>query len=118
MLAAGKIRLVCLLAGLLTIGEMGLQATATEAVPETKQDVYTEDAEAGSMESLLEETCEHLALEEAALKERLEEKEALLEPGDEEGQRETEELKEHIRTVQLRQMVLEARMEEVFSIKE
>ena len=114
MLAAGKIRLVCLLAGLLTIGEMGLQATALEAAPKTKQDVYTENAEESNMESLMKETCEHLAMEEETLEERLAQKEALLEPGDEEGQREAEELKEHIRTLQLQQMVLKARMEEIF----
>lgn len=111
MLFAGKIKLVCLLAGILTLGEIGMRTVTypQEAVSET----VTEDAkETDGQIDRMKEAYKKLEEEESAVRELLQEKEEELKAGREEDQTELMELHEKLRTVQLQKMVMNARIEE------
>ena len=112
MLFAGKVKMVCLLMGLLTIGEVGVQSWDVNVPAET------ESIEEGNIEEEKEASIakeyERLEAEETRLREELQEKEASLAAEDEAGQIEVMDLNEELRSVQLQKMIWKARMEETF----
>jgi len=116
MLFAGKIKMICLLVGLLTIGEVGIQAAGTQNAPvvvEASQSTE-ENVDAYETEEKMSEIYEKLQEEEAQLRAQLQKEEEVLTAHDEEGQLRVRDLNEELRRVQLQERVLKARLEESF----
>lgn len=117
MLFMGKLKMICLLMGLLTIGEIGAQVTAVgEAVPQAeaeREEAVQEDDSVSEGQNWTEEY-ERLLAEKEELKKQLQEKEAALSPEDVDGQIEVMDLQEAVRAVQLQIISMRADMEETF----
>lgn len=121
---AGKLIIVCLLAGVLTLGEFGVQMGQPSAVsgePEKSAAVSAEiektsDADCGAgfldTEAQMEEEYRRLEAKENETRGLLKEKEADLKAGGGTGQTEVMELQEELRRVQLQKIVLKSRIEE------
>lgn len=117
MLFAGKLKIVCLLMGLLTIGEVGIQSWNGSApvMAENTEEISIQDSiKADTKEDFISEEYERLEAEEAKLREKLQEREASLTAEDEAGQIEVMDLNEELRSIQLQKIVWKARMEETF----
>lgn len=118
MLFAGKLKMVCLLVGLLTISEIGAQTAESGGTvfgAEARQEAQMQEADAIEVdENEMQKEYERLEAEEKELKEQLQEKESALDSKDEAGQVEVMDLQEAVRRVQLQMIVLKARMEETF----
>lgn len=119
MLLAGKMRLVCFLAGLLTLGEFGMHAVSYPQ--ETVLESVTEEADKEAAEEIketegqiahLKDAYQKLEEEEASIRELLRVKEEELKTGEDVEQTEIMELNEKLRTVQLQKLVMNARIEE------
>lgn len=119
LLFAGKIKLVCLLAGLLTLGEIGMhtatcpQEAVLEAVTEEEDEEAAEEInETDGQIDRMKAEYGKLEEEEASIRELLQEKEEELKEGRAVEQTEIMELNEKLRTVQLQKLVMNARIEE------
>lgn len=112
MLFAGKVKLVCLLAGILTLGEIGMHTVPYPQ--ETVLETVTEETDGETEEQIgkLKDAYQKLEEEEASLRELLQAKEEGLKTGEDVEQAEIMELSERLRTVQLQKMVMNARIEE------
>lgn len=117
MLFAGKLKMICLLMGLLTIGEVGLQSwngNAPVTADSTEEISIQDSIEADTKEDFICEEYERLEAEEARLREKLQEREVSLTAEDEAGQIEVMDLNEELRSIQLQKIIWKARMEETF----
>lgn len=116
MLFAGKIKIVCLLMGLLTIGEVGLRSWPgiCQAAGNIQENSPQETVEEYNKEESINVEYERLEAEEERIRELLQEKEGALEAKDREGQIEVMNLNEELRSIQVQKIVLKARMEETF----
>lgn len=111
---AGKFSIVCLLAGVLTLGEVGIQMlgqSAAEAA-EPENPVIVNETDSWDTEEQMEAEYQSLEKEEAEKRALLQKKEAELKAGGEAGQTEIMELEEELRRVQLQKIVLKSRMDE------
>lgn len=108
---AGKLSMVCLLAGILTLGELGIQRLDQPVLAsEPDRTAAAGGAETWDTEAQMEAECQKLEEKEEEIRMLLKEKEAELKAGGEAGQTEVMELQEQLRRVQLQKMVLKSRI--------
>lgn len=118
MLFAGKMKLICFLAGILTLGEVGIHAiaypqeTREETAAEAVQDISALEEESDVQNDQMAIIYQKLEEEETSIRELLKEKEAELKSGGDVEQTEIMELNEELRSIQLQKMVMNARIEE------
>lgn len=123
MFFAGKMKLVCLLAGMLTLGEIGVHtvvypqetaedASTEETAAEKALDIAGPEEESDAQNDQMMMIYQKLEEEENAIRALLKEKEEELKSGGDVEQTEIMELNEELRSVQLQKMVMDARMEE------
>lgn len=112
-LFAGKLGMVCLLAGVLTLGEFGIQVMSRPAavVPAQEKPDVPNGTGIWDTEAQMEAEYHRLEEEEEEKRMLLQDKEAELKAG-EAGQTEVMELEEALRKVQLQKIVLKSRMDE------
>lgn len=111
MLSAGRIRMGCLLMGILILGGgvVRVSGCASRNAEETEMECLTED----SLESWMKEKYQSLEEEEIRLQEALQEIEESLLDEAEEGWTRAEELREELRHICVQKQVLKARIEEM-----
>lgn len=103
--------MVCLITGMLALGEVGVQAMPASDVMNRTDGVQAQADEEIRTEDLFEIEYQNLEEKEADCRERLQEKEAELKDGGDVSQTEIMDLNEELRSIQLQKIVLESRME-------
>lgn len=110
-LFAGKLSMVCLLAGILTLGELGIQRMNRPVLAsEPDRPVAADGAETWDTEAQMEAEYQRLEEKEEETRMLLKEREAELKAGAAAGQSEVMELQEQLRRVQLQKTVLKSRI--------
>lgn len=107
MVFAGKISIVCLLAGILTLGEFGIQTARPDTEASGRKKADAEMTGIWDTKTQMEEEYRKLEEEE-------EEKRTLLETEKEAGQTEAMELQKELRRIQVQKMVLKSRIHEKY----
>ncbi len=109
MLLSGRFYAICVLTGILALGEVGIQTMSVLAAEAETINVQSEVCTESDQQLELE--YQSLEEKETACRERLQEKEAELKAGGAVSQTEIMDLHEELRTIQCQKMILNSGME-------
>lgn len=109
MLLSGRIYAVCVLTGILALGEAGIQTVSVSDAEGKSVNIQSEVCT--ELDQQLELEYQNLEEKEAVCRERLQEKEAKLKAGGEVSQTEVMDLQEELRAIRCQKMALDIRME-------